>query len=152
MLLPGSGRHTWDAGCASRRQLLPARANCGSPCFLQASVKGMSVTRQLLDNQLYETDDTRRNKPARKYARARVLEAWKCANCVALCVSARPARRAVGPRSEVKFKRPGRRTTSARSGSDFLPERLDTRRILSRLRLRLRVGHTAARPARDRKP
>ena len=30
VLLPGSGRHTWAAGCASRRQLSPAHAYCGS--------------------------------------------------------------------------------------------------------------------------
>ena len=54
--------------------------------------------------------------------------------------------------SEVKYRRPGRRNTSARSGSGFLAERFDARRVFSRIRLRLRVVHAAVRPARDRKP
>ena len=47
--------------------------------------------------------------------------------------------------SKAKRSRPARRTTSARSGSDFLAERFDARRVFSRLRLRLRAVHTAVR-------
>ena len=47
--------------------------------------------------------------------------------------------------SKAKRSRPARRTTSARSGSDFLAERFDARRVFSRLRLRLRAVQTAVR-------
>ena len=113
MLLPGSGRHTWDAGCASRRQLLPARANCGSLCFLQASVKGMSVTRQLIDSQLYETDDTRRNKPARKM-HARVC--WKNGNAQTAWPSACP-RGLLG----VRWGHARRSSSNVLAGAPLLP-------------------------------
>ena len=47
--------------------------------------------------------------------------------------------------SKAKRSRPARRTTSARSGSDFLTERFDARRVFLRLRLRFRAVHTAVR-------
>ena len=166
MLLPGSGRHAWDAGCASRRQLSPARAYCGSAMSacgsetyrvsLALRANCMALCARSAVGPRSDHVGVRTHCLAWQAQRFRQVESnisWHAQHVrpqgpVGVSWQARYFRRVRyrfrGRRdiSKAKRSRPARRTTSARSGSDFLAERFDARRVFSRLRLAV---HTAVR-------